>query len=109
MSNSHGSGALPPEPQLFAVSRPMTWNVPIGAWLALAPGRARGEERALAALGRSRWQRSAAAAAGGGAVAMVAAIAIATVARIDVEGFYPRVARPVAYRYEAGGFVSSDG
>ena len=40
----------------------------VGAWLALAPGRARGEDVALAALGRSPWERHAAAIVGGAAV-----------------------------------------
>jgi hypothetical protein len=81
----------------------------IGTWLSLAPGRARGEDRALAALGRSPLERAFAAVAGGAAIALVAAFAIAAVPRVDVDGFYPRVARSVTYRYEGAAFVSDDG
>src|SRR4051812_15382144 len=81
----------------------------IGTWLALAPGPARGEARTLEALGRSPLQRAAAAVAGGAAIALVAAVAIVAVRRVDVEGFYPRLARSVTYRFEGGAFVSDDG
>jgi hypothetical protein len=81
----------------------------IGAWLALAPGRARGEDVALAALGRSPWQRHAAAIAGGASVAVLAALVIAAVPRVDVRGFYPRAEQPIAWRPVADGFASGDG
>ena len=81
----------------------------IGTWLALAPGRARGEARTLEALGRSPLQRAAAAVFGGAAIALAASIAIVAIHRVDVEGFYPRLARDVTYRFEAGAFVSDEG
>ncbi len=82
----------------------------VGAWLALAPARARGDDRALATLGRSPWQREVAAIAGGGAVALLAALAIAGVARIDVAGFYPRAEESVHWAYDGASarFVSDD-
>jgi hypothetical protein len=80
----------------------------IGAWLALAPARARGDDRALAAIGRSPWQREAAAIAGGGAIAVFAALAIAAVVRIDVAGFYPRAEESIHWRYDGAGYVSED-
>jgi len=80
----------------------------IGAWLALAPARTRGDDRALAALGRSPWQREAAAIGGGGAVAVLAALAIGAVARIDVAGFYPRAEESIHWRYDGAGFASED-
>jgi hypothetical protein len=78
----------------------------VGAWLALAPGRARGEDRALAALGRSPWQRSAGAVVGGSAIAVACALAIAGAPAIDARGFFARVAEPTHWRFEAGTFVS---
>lgn len=80
----------------------------VGAWLALAPARARGDDRALAALGRSPFQRELAAIAGGGAVALLAALAIAGSSRIDVAGFYPRAESSIHWRHDARGFVSDD-
>jgi hypothetical protein len=81
----------------------------VGAWLALAPGRARGEDVALAALGRSPWQRHVAAIAGGAAVAVLAALVIAAVPRVDVRGFYPRAEQAIAWRPVVDGFASGDG
>ncbi len=81
----------------------------IGTWLALAAGRARGEDRALAALGRSPFERVLAAVCGGGGVAIAAAAALVLVGRVDVEGFYPRVERETRWVHDAGGFVSDDG
>jgi hypothetical protein len=81
----------------------------IGTWLALASPRARGEDRALAALGRSPWQRAAAAVGGGAAIALVASTVIAGVPRVDVTGFYPRVERELRWRFDAGTFASDDG
>ncbi len=81
----------------------------VGAWLALAPGRARGEDVALAALGRSPWQRHLAAIAGGAAVAVLAAVVISAVPRVDVRGFYPRAEQAIAWVPVADGFASGDG
>jgi hypothetical protein len=80
----------------------------VGAWLALAPGRARGEDRALAAIGRSPWQRHAAAILGGAAIALAAAAAIAA-PTVDVRGFYPRPEPHATWRATSDGFASSDG
>jgi len=74
----------------------------VGAWLALAPGRARGEELALAASGRSPWECHAAAIVGGAVVALGAAVAIAAVSRVDVRGFYPRAEAALAWHPESG-------
>jgi hypothetical protein len=81
----------------------------VGAWLALAPARARGDDRAMATLGRSPWQREAAAIAGGALVALVASLAIAAVARVDVAGFYPRAEARVHWTYDGRSFLSDDG
>jgi hypothetical protein len=81
----------------------------VGAWLALAPARARGDDRALETLGRSPWQREAAAIAGGAIVAVVSALAIACLARIDVAGFYPRAEESIRWTYDGSGFTSGDG
>jgi hypothetical protein len=82
----------------------------VGAWLALAPGRARGEDVALAALGRSPWERHAAAVAGGACVALLAALAMGVTSRVDVRGFYPRPgATAIAWRADGASFVSLDG
>jgi hypothetical protein len=81
----------------------------VGAWLALAPARARGDERALAALGRSPWEREAAAIFGGAIVALAAALAIGCFARIDVAGFYPRPEQSLHWTYDGAGFTSDDG
>ena len=85
----------------------------VGAWLALAPGRARGEDLALEALGRSPWERHAAAVVGGALVALAAAVAILVLARVDVRGFYPRAEAAIQWRAEPGAspvvFASEDG
>jgi hypothetical protein len=77
----------------------------VGAWGALAPVRARGEARALEALGRSRSQIGAAAIAGGAAVALVAAVAVGTVRAVDVAGFYPTAVRASAWQWQDRAFV----
>src|SRR4051794_23815483 len=48
----------------------------LGAWIALLPARARGEVRALEALGRAPWQSGIAAGLGGAALAVCAAAAM---------------------------------
>jgi hypothetical protein len=77
----------------------------LGACLALAPARGRGETRALEALGRAPWQNAAGAALGGAFVAMMAACAIAASPAIDVGGFYPMATHGADYRFEGGAFV----
>ena len=81
----------------------------VGAWLALAPARARGDDRALAALGRSPWEREAAAIAGGAIIAVLSSVAIAGVARVDVAGFYPRAEESIRWAHDGAGFTSDDG
>ena len=63
----------------------------------------------MAALGRSPIERALGAVAGGACVAFLAAAALATVGRVEVDGFYPRVDRDVRWRFEGGAFVSDDG
>jgi hypothetical protein len=78
----------------------------IGAWGALAPVRARGEVRALEALGRSRVQIALAAIAGGAAVALVAALVVGAVRVVDVAGFYPSAPHASAWHWQDGAFVN---
>jgi hypothetical protein len=61
----------------------------IGAWLAIAPLRARGDVRALAALGRAPWKNGLGAVLGGASTALVAASLMAASSRVDVTGFFP--------------------
>jgi hypothetical protein len=78
----------------------------IGAWVALAPVRSRGEALALAALGRSPAQVAAAAVAGGALVALVAAVTI-SVAPVDITAFFPRAARASAWVWQNDAFIDS--
>jgi hypothetical protein len=78
----------------------------VGAWGALAPVRARGEVRALEALGRSRAQIAAAAIAGGAAIALIAAALLAAVRSVNVGGFYPAALHPSAWHWRDGAFVN---
>jgi hypothetical protein len=77
----------------------------IGAWGALGPVRARGEVRAMEALGRSLWQISAPAVVGGAAIAVAAALAIGSVGSVDAAGFYPAALRASAWTWQDSGFV----
>jgi hypothetical protein len=77
----------------------------IGAWGALGPVRARGEVRAMEALGRSLAEISAPAVAGGAALALAAAIAVGSVPAVDAAGFYPTALRQSAWVWEGDGFV----
>ncbi len=78
----------------------------VGAWGALAPVRARGEVRALEALGRSRVQIAVAAIAGGAAIALAAAIVLGAIRTVDVAGFYPSALHPSAWHWQEGAFVN---
>ncbi len=80
----------------------------IGTWLALVPARARGEVRALETLGRTPWDNARGAVAGSFAVALLAAVAIAWVPKIDVTGFYPVAASADDYVFVDGAFVCRD-
>lgn len=79
----------------------------IGAWGALAPVRARGEVRALEALGRSRGQIALAAIAGGAAVALAAALFLGAIRTVDIAGFYPSALHPSAWHWQDGAFVNT--
>jgi hypothetical protein len=78
----------------------------VGAWGALAPVRARGEVRALEALGRSRVQIALAAIAGGAAIALAAAVVLGAIRTVDVAGFYPSALRSSAWHWQDGAFVN---
>jgi hypothetical protein len=80
----------------------------LGAWLALAPSRARGELRALASLGRSPWENSRAAVMGGAAIATIAGAAIAWVPRLDAAGFYPEVGLTAELSFDGTAFLDRD-
>jgi len=76
-----------------------------GVWAALVPVRARGEARALQAIGRSPAQVVAAAVAGAATIAIVAAVAIAAVHRVDVAGFYPTATHTRTWEWRDHAFV----
>jgi hypothetical protein len=76
-----------------------------GTWLALAPARTRSEMLALEALGRAPQLNALAAVLGGAAVAIACALAVASVPRLDVSGFYPTVLKSDDIRFEDGHFV----
>jgi hypothetical protein len=76
----------------------------IGVWVALAPATARGEGRALAALGRSRFQVAAAAVVGAGVVAAGAALLLAS-RNVDARGFFPSVLHATGWRWDGHVFV----
>jgi hypothetical protein len=78
----------------------------IGTWAALAGSLARGEVRALEALGRSPAQIAASAVLGACAVGFAAAVAIAASHSVDVRGFYPTAARASAWQWEGDAFVN---
>ena len=78
----------------------------VGTALALLPARARDEFRTLESLGRTPFWNGSAAASGGGLVPLAAALLVALVPAISVEGFFPALGRGDAhYRYEGGAFV----
>src|SRR5208282_3568894 len=69
----------------------------LGTWLGQARGWARGEGRALAALGRSPLASSLPAVVGGAAVAWIAAVAMGLGGGVDVSGFFPVARAPDVY------------
>jgi len=89
----------------------------VGVWGALAQVRARGEVRALEALGRTPAHIAAAAIAGGALIAFVAAGLMGQATSVDVSGFYPSATQSTAWRWHDGAFedreqglrVASDG
>jgi hypothetical protein len=76
-----------------------------GVWAALVPVRARGEARALQALGRSPAQVVAAAIAGAATIAVVAAVAIGAARGVDVAGFYPTATHTRTWEWRDNAFV----
>jgi hypothetical protein len=79
----------------------------IGAAVALAPVRSRGEARALAALGRPRLEVAAGAVAGAALTALVAATLLGLVRAIDVAGFFPTATHASAWRWDGAAFVDA--
>lgn len=79
----------------------------VGAWIALAPVRSRGDVLALQALGRSPAQIAAGAVAGGALVAVVAAVALGALRGVDVAGFFPTATHGSAWSWSAGVFVDA--
>lgn len=75
----------------------------LGTWLGQARGWARGEGRALAALGRSPLASSLPAVVGGAAVAWIAAVAMGLGGGVDVSGFFPVARAPDVYVSRGGG------
>ncbi len=69
----------------------------LGTWLGQARAWARGEGRALAALGRSPLASSAPAVLGGAAIAWIAAVAMGFSGSVDIDGFYPLARSPDVY------------
>lgn len=77
----------------------------IGAWVALAPVRTRGEALALAALGRSPAQLAVAAVVGAALVALLAAMMIGAADVVDMTAFFPRAARGGVWIWQDSAFV----
>jgi hypothetical protein len=77
----------------------------IGVWGALGQVKARGEALALAALGRTSRQISAAAVSGALLVCLASCVAIATVKSVDVASFYPSAGRTPSWQWRDGGFA----
>jgi hypothetical protein len=76
----------------------------VGAWVALAPVRARGEALALEALGRSPAQIAIPAVLGGALVAVLAAALLGAGGRaVDVEGFFPTARHASGWAWDGGG------
>lgn len=76
----------------------------VGVWGALAQVRARGEVRALEALGRTPAHIAAPALAGGALIAFVAAGLMGRATSVDVSGFYPSATQSTAWRWHDGAF-----
>lgn len=77
----------------------------VGVWVVLAPVRTRGEALALAALGRSRAQVTAAAVAGGALVALAGAATIGLAPGVDATAFFPRAAQESTWVWQDGSFI----
>jgi len=81
----------------------------IGVWAAVAPMKARGEARALEALGRSKSQVGAPAIAGGACVAVVAALSVGLLPVVSIAGFYPTARHSTAWTWDGTSFVDTVG
>lgn len=89
----------------------------IGVWVALAPATARGESKALAALGRSRLQVAGAAVAGAALACVAVSLVLAVSPGIGAKGFFPTAPRANEWRWDGlafvdrarGAFVGPDG
>src|SRR5580698_7195387 len=68
-------------------------------WGALGPVKARGEALALAALGRTSREISAAAVSGALLVCLASCVAIAVVPSVDVPSFYPIASHPASWQW----------
>jgi hypothetical protein len=77
----------------------------VGAWVALAPVRSRGEGLALEALGRSHAQIGAPAVVGGAVVALAAATAFGLSGAVDVAGFFPTATHASGWTWSGAAFV----
>jgi hypothetical protein len=77
----------------------------LGVWGALGPVKARGEALALAALGRTARQISAAAISGALLVCLASCVAIAAIPSVDVASFYPIASRAASWQWKEGAFV----
>jgi hypothetical protein len=80
-----------------------------GAWMGLAAARARGEARALQALGRSPSEVGLPAVAGASAFVVLAALALASVPAVGVEGFYPSVPTARAFVLDGDALLDESG
>lgn len=80
----------------------------IGVWATLAPVKARGEARALEALGRTKAQVGTPAVAGGACVTLVAALTVGVLHSVSVAGFYPTARHSTAWEWDGKTFVDRD-
>lgn len=77
----------------------------VGVWAAIAPIKARGEARALEALGRTKAQVGAAAAAGGACISIAAALSVGVLPAVSVTGFYPTARLSSPWQWDGTAFV----
>ncbi len=77
----------------------------IGVWVALAPATARGESKALAALGRSRLQVAGAAVAGAALACVAASLVLVAAPHVGAKGFFPTAPRADEWRWDGSAFV----
>lgn len=77
----------------------------IGVWATIAPVKARGEARALEALGRTKAQVAAPAVAAGACIALVAALSLGLLPSVSVAGFYPTAPHSTAWHWDGTAFI----